>query len=101
MSISKAITDSFLSEHPFYFATEGIVKSVKTETCEVALQNNKRKTYKDVRWLPPVKPKVGSKCLLVFRDNKEERATAFCFAELDKIDTTIGELTDLSIDDKE
>jgi hypothetical protein len=99
MSVCKAITEAFLSEHPFYFATEGIVKSVKTDTCEVALKNNKQKTYKDVRWLPPVKPKKGSKCLLVFRDNKEERATAFCFAELDEIDTTIGKLTDLSIDD--
>ncbi|MCB1157703.1 MAG: hypothetical protein KDK45_09385 [Leptospiraceae bacterium] len=100
MSIARAIVDAFLSEYPIHFATEGIVKTVKDESCDVALQNNKKVVYKNVKWYSLIKPQVGSKCLLVFRDNKEERVTACQFDKLDEIDTPIGKLSNISISDE-
>jgi hypothetical protein len=100
MSLGSAIVKAFLSEHPFYFVTEGKIKSVNKilKTCEIGLTNNKDKVYKDVRWISPVIPKKNTKCLLLFRDNLETRPVAF-FSELDEIKTTLGEFTDIEISD--
>lgn len=44
----------------------------------------------DVLWLDPVLPRVGSLCLVAWRDNLDSRPVAFSFEQIDELDMTVG-----------
>jgi hypothetical protein len=97
-SLISAIAKASEMGNPKYYATEGKVESVNKlqKICKIKTNDF---VYENAKWISPILPKKGAKCILVFRNNIQERATAFSFSELDEIQTTIGEFTDLEISD--
>lgn len=67
-SLVSAIAKASQVGFTVFFITESIVESVNKQQKTIVVRN-KNSEIKDVRWLSPVLPKKGAKCLLVFRDN--------------------------------
>lgn len=97
-SLVSAIAKASQIGFPILFITEANVKNVN-KTRKTIIVTHKDSEIEDVRWLSPVLPKKGAKCLLVFRDNLETRPTAIEFEEIDEFKTTIGNFTELEISD--
>jgi len=76
---------------PTYFTTEATVKSVAPNPEKtVDIELNTGILIKEVRYTAPVRPAVGSRCLIVFLDNVFDRRYACEFSDIDEIDVQLG-----------
>lgn len=80
---------------PSWFTRQGTVKVVTDKLCEIKLPDGE---IKRVEWFFPGKPLIGSKCLVIYRDNMKSRPIAIGFSKLDSIKTKIGEAVSVEID---
>lgn len=81
---------------PMYWPESGTIESMDkvNKTLKVKVGDIFRN---DVTWIDPVIPREGSKCLLVARNNKAERYTAFAFEKIDEIKTKVADTVEINI----
>ncbi|KAA1291772.1 hypothetical protein C4X99_16815 [Leptospira interrogans serovar Geyaweera] len=93
-TIISAIVRAWKIGFPMFFPKSGTVESVnKTmKTLKVKIKDD---FISDVTWTEPVVPMVGSKCLLVARENLSERYTAFAFEKIDSIKTKVADQVEI------
>ena len=95
--LQDALLRLWQSGYRIEFPVMGIVKSVNQSQQTVNIASGDEK-LENVRYYVPVKPAIGSKCLVVFRNNVHDRAVALAFEKLVEIDTTIAEKVRILID---
>lgn len=95
-TLISAIVQAWKVGFPIFFPKIGTVEFVnKTmKTLKVKIKDD---SISDVTWTEPVVPMVGSKCLLVARDNMPERYTAFAFEKIDSIKTKVADQVEIEI----
>ncbi|EKO53329.1 hypothetical protein LEP1GSC131_1056, partial [Leptospira kirschneri str. 200802841] len=54
----------------------------------------------NIRWYWPIKPAIGSRCIILFGDNNASRAIAIGFNKIAKIKTKVAELCEIEIDEQ-
>ncbi|WP_061222202.1 hypothetical protein, partial [Leptospira weilii] len=54
----------------------------------------------NIRWFWPVKPAIGSRCIILFGDNNASRAVAIGFNKIAKIKTKVTELCEIEVDEQ-
>lgn len=91
-----AIVNAWKLGFPMYFPLSGTVESVKSIDKVLNVKTDDGILH-DVTWTEPVTPTVGSKCLLVARNNSDKRYTAFAFNKIDEIKTSIAGQVDIEI----
>ncbi|MDV6237759.1 hypothetical protein CH379_019190 [Leptospira ellisii] len=95
-SLIELIVKAWTLGFPVFWPESGIVDSVdKTNrTLKIKVGSDIRN---DVTWIDPVIPREGSKCLLVARNNKAERYTAFAFEKVDEINAKVADTVEIKI----
>lgn len=95
-SLVELIVKAWTLGFPVFWAESGIIESVDKvkKTLKVKVGDVFRN---DVTWTDPVVPQKGSKCLLISRNNKPERYTAFAFETVDEIKTTVADTVEINI----
>lgn len=92
----KAIVAAWKIGFPVFWITEGEITE-RNDSFDFLKVKTKDGILSNVKWTQPVKPQVGSKCLLVSKDNQPNRFNAIAFKALDEIKTTIAEKYDIEI----
>ncbi|EMO84267.1 hypothetical protein [Leptospira santarosai] len=95
-SLVELIVKAWKIGFPVFWAESGIVDSVDKVRKTLRVKVNEKIRH-DVTWIDPVIPRKGSKCLLVARNNKAERYTAFAFEKVDEIKTKIADTVEIEI----
>lgn len=97
-TIIQAIVQAWKIGFPIFFPKLGIVDSVDSEkkllTVKVA-----EDFIHNVTWTEHIVPRVGSKCLLIARDNIEKRYTAFGFEKIDSLKTKVADKVEVEINE--
>ncbi|WP_061235765.1 hypothetical protein [Leptospira weilii] len=95
-SLIELIVKAWTLGFPVFWPESGIVDSVDkvNKTLKIKVGSDIRN---DVTWIDPVIPREGSKCLLVARNNKAERYTAFAFEKIDEVKTKIADTVEVDI----
>ncbi|MBE8363435.1 hypothetical protein [Leptospira borgpetersenii] len=95
-SLIELIVKAWTLGFPVFWPESGIVDSVDKvkKTLKIKIGSDIRN---DVTWIDPVTPQEGSKCLLVARNNKAERYTAFAFEKVDEVKTKIADTVEVDI----
>ncbi len=68
----QAIIQAWKIGFPMYFPKSGIVDSINESDKILTIKSGGDYIY-NVTWTEPVIPRVGTKCLLVARDNLDKR----------------------------
>ncbi|WP_001036449.1 hypothetical protein [Leptospira interrogans] len=95
-SLVELIVKAWKFGFPMYWPESGTVESVD-KTNKILKIKVGDVFRNDVTWTEPVTPREGSKCLLIARNNKSERYTAFAFEKLDEIKTKIADTVEINI----
>nr|WP_198288172.1 hypothetical protein [Leptospira weilii] len=92
----SAIVQAWKIGFPMYFPKSGTIESVNKimKTLKVKIKDD---FISEVTWTEPVVPMVGSKCLLVARDNMSERYTAFAFEKIDSLKTKVADQVEIEV----
>ncbi|EMJ38880.1 hypothetical protein LEP1GSC079_1143 [Leptospira interrogans str. FPW1039] len=105
MSVAQDIVTLFFSEFTINWATMATVVRVQEDPDDsgkpgllTATVNGANK--EDVRWYWPIKPAIGSRCIILFGDNNASRAIAIGFNKIAKIKTKVAELCEIEIDEQ-
>ncbi|WP_017852032.1 hypothetical protein ACO1KB_19295 [Leptospira interrogans serovar Szwajizak] len=95
-SLVELIVKAWTLGFPMYWPESGTIESMNKaqKTLKVKVGDAIRN---DVTWTDPVLPREGSKCLLIARNNKAERYTAFAFEKVDEIKTKIADTVEVDI----
>ncbi|MBM9499369.1 hypothetical protein JWG44_03800 [Leptospira sp. 201903071] len=94
----QAIVQAWKIGFPMYFPKSGIVDSIN-ETDKILTIKSGGDFIYNVTWIEPVIPSVGSKCLLVARENLDKRYTAFAFEKIDSLKTKIADQIEVEIEE--
>ncbi|RHX92009.1 hypothetical protein [Leptospira stimsonii] len=92
----QAIIQAWKIGFPMYFPKSGIVDSINESDKILTIKSGGDYIY-NVTWTEPVIPRVGTKCLLVARDNLDKRYTAFAFEKIDSLKTKIADQVELEL----
>ncbi|AOP32571.1 hypothetical protein A0128_00970 [Leptospira tipperaryensis] len=92
----QAIVQAWKIGFPMHFPKSGIVDSINESDKILTIKSGGDFIY-NVTWIEPVIPRLGSKCLLVARDNLDKRYTAFAFEKIDSLKTKIADQVEIEI----
>lgn len=81
--IISAIVKAWKIGHPMHYPLSGTILSVSQNSCKVKVRNEVKH---DVTWFFKGKPLVGSKCVIISRDNSPEKYTLVEVDEYDEIE---------------
>lgn len=105
MSVAQDIVTLFFSEFTINWATMATVVRVQEDPDDsgkpgllTATVNGANK--ENIRWYWPIKPAIGSRCIILFGDNNASRAIAIGFNKIAKIKTKVAELCEIEIDEQ-
>ncbi|EMF83612.1 hypothetical protein LEP1GSC188_1424 [Leptospira weilii serovar Topaz str. LT2116] len=105
MSVAGDLVTLFFSEFTINWATMATVVRVQEEPDDsgkpgllTATTNGANK--ENVRWYWPIKPAIGSRCIILFGDNNASRAVAIGFNKIAKIKTKVAELCEIEVDEQ-
>ncbi|UPY76745.1 hypothetical protein FH581_022110 [Leptospira weilii] len=105
MSVAGDLVTLFFSEFTINWATMATVVRVQEDPDDsgkpgllIATVNGANK--ENVRWFWPIKPAIGSRCIILFGDNNASRAVAIGFNKIAKIKTKVAELCEVEVDDQ-
>ncbi|EMO76167.1 hypothetical protein LEP1GSC127_3468 [Leptospira kirschneri str. 200801925] len=105
MSVAQDIVTLFFSEFTINWATMATVVRVQDDPDDsgkpgllTATVNGANK--ENIRWYWPIKPAIGSRCIILFGDNNASRAIAIGFNKIAKIKTKVAELCEIEIDEQ-
>lgn len=89
--LTSALVQAVKQGFPIYFATEAEVVSVKAPPQKlVDVKFDDGSIHRNIGYKAHGKPSVGSKCIVIFRDNVQDREFAASFSKYDELEINLG-----------